>query len=280
MGVGVELEVAAGRLHGELSGPVDGPVVICVPGLSANLRSFDVLASHLGQVGWRVLTVDLRGRGRSAAGPAGSHGWENHALDVLAAGAELGRQHFALIGHSMGGAVALWAARLDGGRRIDKVVLIDIAGVPEPSALGPIRKSLERLGTVHPSASAFVEFVRSGGAIEPWDENWQRHVEHELVETPGGVRSRTSREAVLEDARYGAAADPRSLWPALTMRTLLLRAGRPILPGLGHIVSGEDFAEFSRVVPRAYTVEIDANHYGIVMNEDAVRAIERFLAEE
>jgi pimeloyl-ACP methyl ester carboxylesterase len=254
--------------------------VVCVPGLSANQRSFDVLGAHLGQVGWQVIAIDLRGRGRSPATEAGSHGWGSHARDVLAVGAELGHQHLSIVGHSMGAAVALTAVGIDAGKHIDKVILIDFAGRPEPSSLGPIGQSVERLGRVHGSADEFMEEVRAIGSIAPWDDHWEAHFRYELEEVRGGVRQRTSREAVLEDVAYGGAVDPYLLWPSLTMRTLLLRAARPILPGLGHILTAADFAEFSRVVPRAYTIEVDANHYGIVMHEDAVRAIERFLAEE
>ena len=280
MGEEFDLQLPSGLLHASRFGPEDGPLVVCVPGLSANLRSFDVLGAHLGQVGWKVVALDLRGRGRSAATASGSHGWEAHARDVLAVAAELGERHLSVIGHSMGGAVAMTAAQIDAGKHIDKVVLIDFAGRPEQSSLGPIGQSIERLGRVHASAEALVAEVRAIGSIAPWDEHWDAYFRYELEPVPGGVRPRTSREAVLEDVAYGAGADPYLLWPALTMRTLLLRALRPILPGLGHIVTAEDFAQFSRVVPRAYTIEVDANHYGIVMHEDSVRAIERFLAEE
>lgn len=280
MGEEFDLQLQSGTLHAKSFGPEDGPLVICIPGLSANLRSFDVIGTHLGQVGWKVVALDLRGRGRSAATAAGSHGWENHARDVLAVAAELGHPHLSVIGHSMGAAVALTAAGLDAGRHIDKVVLIDFAGRPEPSSLVPIGRSVERLGRVHSSAGAVIQEIRAIGSVDPWDEHWEASFRYELEEVEGGVRPRTSREAVLEDVAYGSAFDPYSLWPGLTMRTLLLRAARPILPGLGHILTAADFVEFSRVVPRAYTIEVDANHYGIVMHEDAVRAIERFLAEE
>jgi len=175
MGEEFDLRLPSGILHAQRFGPEDGPLVVCIPGLSANQRSYDVLGAHLGQVGWKVVAIDLRGRGRSPATEPGSHGWESHALDVLAVAAELDHPHFSVVGHSMGAGVALTAAGIDAGRHIDKVVLIDFAGRPEPSSLGPIRQSVERLGSVHASAPEFIEAVRGIGSVVPWDSHWEAY---------------------------------------------------------------------------------------------------------
>ena len=47
---------------------LQGRLVLCVPGLSANSRSFDYLAAELAAAGQRVVTVDLRGRGWTEGG--------------------------------------------------------------------------------------------------------------------------------------------------------------------------------------------------------------------
>jgi pimeloyl-ACP methyl ester carboxylesterase len=47
--------------------------VLCLPGLTRNCRDFEVLARHL-QRGRRVLSPDLRGRGRSDRDPT----WQNY----------------------------------------------------------------------------------------------------------------------------------------------------------------------------------------------------------
>jgi len=195
MGEEFDLQLPSGFIHARWFGPGDGPLVVCVPGLSANQRSFDVLGAHLGQVGWKVVALDLRGRGLSPATAPGSYGWERHAVDVLSVAAELGHPHFSVVGHSMGAAVALHAARLDGGRHLDKVVLIDFAGKPEASSTSPIGKSVERLGRVHPSADEFIKEVRAIGSIVPWDEHWEAYFRYDLEPVAGGVQARTRRRA-------------------------------------------------------------------------------------
>src|SRR5438270_215270 len=77
------LELPSGRLRVRIHG-TGGPLAIGVPGLSANALSFEAVGAHLAVRGRSLAAVDLRGRGRSPAGPPGSHGWENHARDVLA----------------------------------------------------------------------------------------------------------------------------------------------------------------------------------------------------
>src|SRR5438445_636718 len=76
----------------------------------------------------------------------------------------------------------------------------------------------------------------------------------------GGVRPRTSKAAVLEDAAYGAMHDPRLLWPSLRMPTLLLRSAQPILPGTGFVVGAKLRDAFLAAVPTATALDVDANH--------------------
>jgi pimeloyl-ACP methyl ester carboxylesterase len=278
-----DLQVPSGRIHAERFGPEDAPLALCIPGLSANLKSFDFLGERLASTSLQVVAIDLRGRGRSEVTPPGTYGWVNHARDVFAVADALGAQRVSLIGQSMGGAVAMAAAHLDAAR-IERIALLDIAGRPDESVLAPIGAAVSRLGAVYPSVDAYVQLVRQIGTIEPWSDYWQRYFEYELQPVEGGVASSTDRAAVLEDGAFGAGtyafgdgAGVYALWKALTMPVLLLRASRELLPGLGHIVPQADRDRFLRDVPGARSVEVDANHYGINTHEDSARAIAEFL---
>jgi pimeloyl-ACP methyl ester carboxylesterase len=278
-----DLQVPSGRIHAERFGPEDAPLALCIPGLSANLKSFDFLGERLASDALQVVAIDLRGRGRSEVTPPGTYGWVNHARDVFAVADALGARRFSLIGQSMGGAVAMTAAWLDASR-IERIALLDIAGRPDESVLGPIGAAVSRLGAVYPSVDAYVRLVRQIGTIEPWSDYWQRYFEYELQPVEGGVASSTDRAAVLEDGAFGAGAyvyggdaGVYGGWKALSMPVLLLRATRELLPGLGHVVPEADRDRFLREVPGARSVEVDANHYGINTHEDSARAIAEFL---
>lgn len=269
-----DLTVASGVLRAHRFGPGDGRLVLCVPGLSANSRSFDYLAGELGATGHRVVTLDLRGRGQSSITPAGTYGWQNHARDILDAATALGAERFSLVGHSMGAFIGMVVA----GRaplRVRRLVLIDAAGVPEAAAVAPILTAVQRLGAVYPSAEAYLDRVRGIGTM-PWGEVWERHYRYDLVPAPGGVRARTDRTAVFEDMAYGAIQHPPGLWPALAMRPLLVRAALPL--GAGFIVSAADRNRFVATVARARAVDVDANHYGIITHPATAAALRTHLA--
>jgi len=74
-----------GPLQAESWGDPEGFVTFGIPGLSANLRAFDVIAAAVAGPGRRFVSLDLRGRGLSEVTPPGSYGWESHARDVVAA---------------------------------------------------------------------------------------------------------------------------------------------------------------------------------------------------
>jgi pimeloyl-ACP methyl ester carboxylesterase len=271
-----DVRVAGGRLRLRDHGG-DGRLVVCIPGLSANATSFDALGRRLvtGH-GLHVVSLDLRGRGFSETTAAGTYGWPAHARDVLDV-IRLFGSTADVVGHSMGAYVAMAAAGAEPDA-VARLVLIDGLGPPERAALPPIVAALERLGAVHGSAEAYVARVRAIGAVDPWNEDWERHYTYDLEPTEGGVRSRTDRDAVLEDARWGAEHDPRDMWAALTQPTLLLRALRSIGDG-GFIVSAADRDAFLERLPSAREVEVDANHYTVVADEATAAQVGAFLDE-
>jgi pimeloyl-ACP methyl ester carboxylesterase len=222
-----------------------------------------------------VVTLDLRGRGFSPATPAGTYGWRRHADDLLEAMQALRFASVDLVGHSMGAFVSMQAAALD-PVRVGRLVLIDAAGVPEPAAIPPILAALQRLGVVYPSAEAYCDEIRRAAVAVPW-ELWGPHYLYDLEPAPGGVRSRTSKAAVVEDAVYGGGHDASRFWGALRMPALLVRAARP-LPGGGFVVGAQLRDAFLAAVPSGEVAEVDANHYGVMADPGALRAIDEFLA--
>ena len=279
-----DLQLPSGRVRAKRHGSKDAPLVVGIPGLSANLVSFDFTGERLAGDDLQLVALDLRGRGLSEVTGPGTYGWINHAADVFAAADALGAAKFSVIGHSMGGAVAMTMARQDGAR-LEKVVLVDILGAPDVRAAGPIAAAVARLGAVYPSVEGYLELVRAIGTVEPWSEYWERYFRYELKETEGGVTARSNAAAVLEDSAFGGGAlsfgtdsTIYSLWKYLTMPALLVRAQREILAGFGHIVTAEDAERFQREVPAARVVEGDANHYSGATSEATVAAIKEFLA--
>jgi len=190
----------------------------------------------LAGAGHHVVTMDLRGRGRSDITPLGSYGWDSHVRDLLEIAELYGADSIDVIGHSMGGFIGMSLAA-QYPRRCSRLVLIDAVGEPEPSALLPITKSISRLGRTYPSAPDVLSHMQAAGTITPWDEFWDSYFEWELEPVDNTVRIRTDLAAVSEDSAYASTHDVYELWPRLRCPVLLVRASRPAAPGGRLVVS-------------------------------------------
>lgn len=82
------------------------PPVILIHGTRDHARSWDRLALALADRYW-VVAVDLRGHGDSEWAVGGDYSIIDYALDIHALSEHLGRDSYILIGHSLGGGVAL-----------------------------------------------------------------------------------------------------------------------------------------------------------------------------
>jgi pimeloyl-ACP methyl ester carboxylesterase len=274
--VSKRFKLRSGEVAAELSGSEDGQLVIGIPGLSANLRSFDVIFSRLDPTTHRMLAFDPRGRGFSDKTAAGTYGWPSHAEDVIEMADDLGAETFDLIGWSMGAWIAMVVAQM-APDRVRRLVLIDAAGRVEDGIKVPVYAGLERLASVFPSREAFMSIVRTLPHYQPWTGDWERLFDYELVDVEGGVRFRVQKEAPLEDERYRLEQDPYRLWTTLTMPVLLVRAQHEIPPNFGYVLPKDDYVRFLAEVPRAEGVEIEANHYTVGMDPAAAKAMAEFL---
>lgn len=276
----LDVETTRGRLRVHTFEPLErGVPVIALPGLSSNSRVFDALGEYRQERGRGTVALDLRGRGWSDITSPGTYGWINHGLDVFEVADALGFKEFDLVGHSMGAFVAMQATTMDIDRRVRRVALIDGLGIPTQTALAAIVAGVARLRGVFPSADAYVDAVRGAGLVTPWNEYWERHYRYDLIETEGGVRPRTDHAAVAEDSAFGAAHSLLELWPFVRRPVLILRATVPIGGPDGFIVTARDFQNFQDVHPGSVRgVQVDANHFGIVVDPYAIATIDDFLA--
>lgn len=271
------IPLASGVVHVESNGDPLGSLVLCVHGLSANCRSFDRLVPALVAAGHHTVTMDLRGRGHSEITPPGTYGWHSHILDLLAIGEFFGEASFGLVGHSMGGFIGMELAA-SYPERCHALVLIDALGVPEPSALVAIAQSVSRLGRTYPSSAAAVSHVRDSGLIAPWNTFWDRYIEWELAPGPGAtVQCRTSLSAVQEDAADAAEHDVYALWSRIRCPTLLIRATTPLGSNGGLVVSAADAERFAADFGIATVVNLDVNHYTVLVDPAAISEIDHFM---
>jgi pimeloyl-ACP methyl ester carboxylesterase len=158
----------------------DGPIVqtvVCLAGLTRNSRDFDGLAMKMAKAGFRVVTMDLRGRGASAyAKSAADYTIITEAQDVLTGLAAMGIEHAAFIGTSRGGLILHMLAAMR-PTLMRAIILNDIGPVIEPDGLLQIRNYLQNSPRPKNWGDAVnVQKAVHGKAFPALsDEDWDRH---------------------------------------------------------------------------------------------------------
>jgi pimeloyl-ACP methyl ester carboxylesterase len=141
---------ARGRFGALRNDNTGGLPLLALHGWLDNAASFWPMASFLNR--YDLVALDMPGHGRSFHYPADAeYSLFSTILDVIAAADALGWQRFALLGHSMGGAIAtLLAAAVP--ERIERLLLIE--------ALGPLA------GTEDTTASRLRDAVTQRRALD------------------------------------------------------------------------------------------------------------------
>ncbi len=118
-------------LHIEVDGA--GPPLVLVNGARCTVRQWDLVVDRLA-VSRTVIRHDVRGTGRSAAGPPEECRFERYADDIVELCGELGFARFDLWGMAWGARLALVTAARHPAS-VDRLVLSDLAVDPaDPAA--------------------------------------------------------------------------------------------------------------------------------------------------
>lgn len=121
-------DLTTGRTHYKWSGPEDGPVAVCIHGLSTPSYVFAATERALAGLGFRVLTYDLYGRGYSAR-VRGAQDTDFFLAQLRALLAHEGvTAPITLVGYSMGAVIAT-AYAAEEGEGVEALVLIAPAGL-------------------------------------------------------------------------------------------------------------------------------------------------------
>ena len=136
------------RVHREVRGPSDGPVVVLADSLGSTLAMWDPQMADLART-FRVVRYDLRGHGGSPS-PDGPYTIADLGGDLLALLDDLQVETASVCGLSLGGMVAMWVAA-NAPDRIDRLVLCATSarlGPPEMWAARAEKVLAEDVGAV------------------------------------------------------------------------------------------------------------------------------------
>lgn len=198
------------------------------------------------------LLVDLTGHGASPPLQTGST-LATLGRDVLETARAQGFEgRLDLVGHSLGGRVAL-AASLVEPRSISSITLMDIAPGPIPNerwGSGPVIEALLSLPESGPDRASFRERLLETG-LSPGIVDWALM---NLIHTDGGYGWRIDRQAL---ARMHERVNREDLWPAVEGGKVPVRCVRG---GKSRYVSDEDARRMEAAGCPVATLP-DSGHY-------------------
>jgi lipase len=279
---------AADRVPGEVELAIwragSGPdPVVCLHGITAQHRAFNALANQL--MGSRGLVgVDLRGRGDSAK-PESGYGLDTHAADLIRVLDHLGLENAVILGHSMGGFVALKCA-LSYPDRVRALALLD-GGWPrlrtspeemseeekqEAAALEEgLARAFRRLDMTFESPEAYLDywFPDQGLTLEDLPPELADYYLYDLGEVEGGYQPKASRAAAEEDSPSVSSTSP-TIEETRNVRcpVALVRASEGFFPGSDPLISDDVRDAMAGVLDlRSEILVGGANHYTMLWPE-------------
>ena len=252
----------------EWPGPVKGPTIVCVHGLTANHTCWASVADLLSPA-YRVIAYDLRGRGESDKPDKGySLALHNDDLEGLLDHFNLKKP--VLVGHSLGAHIALRFAATH-PERVSKLVLVDGGIDVRAEVLDSLRPAIDRLGVEFPSLDMFMGFVRALPMFEGrWNDYLERYFCYDVEVLPAGtVRSKAARHAIEEEIA-NLARERLWVWHhRVKAPTLIFRAPDGLLTPTDCLMTQEAEA-MAQAIPRSKLAVVPGtNHYTVLLGQNA-----------
>ena len=267
------------RLHyRDYAGSADRPVIVCMPGLTRNVRDFEGLAARLSPE-WRVITVDFRGRGESAyAKDAMSYVPLTYVQDVERLLTDLKIDRFVAFGTSLGGIVTMLLAAT-GHAKLAGAVLNDVGPVIEAAGLDRIKGYVGKTSSWPTWIHAARALGETNAVVYPAYklEDWLAMAKRLYRLTRGGRIVPDYDKNIAEPFRLPGGEAGVDLWPALdAMRdvpSLIVRGALSDVLSDATAVAMKD-----RLRAADYVTVAGAGHAPTLDEPEAVVAINALLA--
>ncbi len=255
-------------------GPPDGRPVLLLHGITGHARVWDHVAERL-LPGRRVLALDQRGHGDSDPAPDHDYRVGTMADDVAAFAGSLRLERFALLGHSMGGRIAIKYAA-DHAARLERLVIVDIGPDIALSGLQRVRDMMAQSPERIESEEWAVEYVRKANPLQDVDLLRAR-VRHGLKRLPDGGLTWKYAKGLRDMMREGR-RDAVDLWEPLgriPCPTLIVRGAD------SDILTAEVAKKMTERLPDGRVVEIAGAGHTVPADrpEEFVAQVRGFLGD-
>ena len=268
------------RLHyRDFAGPVDRPALLCIPGLTRNIRDFEGLTGRLAG-DWRIVAVSLRGRGESAyAKDPLSYVPLTYLQDLEVLIGELALTRIVAIGTSLGGLLTMLLSATHSGL-LAGAVLNDVGPTIEPGGIERIKSYVGKGGNWPTWMHAARDIAAANAAVYPGYAiaDWLRMAKQLCRVTNSGRIVWDYDARIAEPFRLPNGEAGVDLWPAFDSL-----GGTPVLSlrgGRSDVLAAATQAEMARRVLTLTAVEVPRVGHAPTLDEPvAVEAIDTFLRQ-
>lgn len=252
-------------------GAARGLPLICLAGLTRDSRDFRYFTPHA--QGYRLITLDARGRGHSDY----DANFQNYnvlreAQDVLELMDHLGLEKSAVLGTSRGGLVAMMLAA-SAKSRLSAVILNDVGPVIPAGGIERIMQYVGRrpAAKTHDKAAETLTALMGPAFPNVPAQRWREEVEAFYDASSDGLQLRYDpqlRDALIAQAEAGP---PPDLWPLF-----LALEGLPcsVIRGANSdVLSHETYLDMQRRLPGMQAVELPDRGHVPFLDEPAALSL-------
>lgn len=256
----------------------EGPVLLCLAGLTRSSKDFTEMRAALHGAGVRVITLDSRGRGESDWDPNPmNYSVPIEARDALELLDHLGLDKAAVIGTSRGGLLAMIIAAT-AKHRLSGVLLNDVGPEIDRNALGLIADTVGRNPVYKTYEVAATSYPRDYPGFDNVPQaRWETEVRRLWKESPEGLAIRYD-PALQLSVRAAFEAPAVDLWPLFDalegLPLALLRGANSAL------LTVEAAAEMRRRRPDMLFAEVpDRAHIPFLDEAESLEVIHEFIGK-
>ncbi len=265
------------RLHYlEFTG--DGPTIILMHGLTANANAFDGLISAGLTPAFNVISIDLRGRGKSDQ-PANDYTMATHATDIIGFLDALKIKTVVIGGHSFGALLTFYLAA-HYPERVEKMILLDAAAKMHPNTKEMLVPALSRLGQTFSSFDSYLDKVKQAPYINFWDEQMTTYYRADVKDNDDKTVTPIPQLNNMLLAVNGALAEPWLDYIQGVSKPAILINGGGIYTLGAPLLPEENARETADMMKDCRYIKVSGNHQTMLYGDGAkeiVSAIKTFL---